>query len=827
MVCKNEQAVYEKKNLLVGWVTGDPTNILKNAKRLNTSTPYSEYIADISGMIKSKFVRGCGPDNRSLERERIIVRYVVYMHLQMMDRSDNKKSPLISHRNMATPVEASTQARREDSTIRGPAAYVIRQLKSATSFFDSSDRVRVGATNQKDSIHQKDSIIQTIRAPFESSNETDWSRIDWTKLRVANLDELRNIHHRLLLRLPFCEIHLYHHPMEIYMAWGLHEIPHVYENHGLCTSLPSVYNPSILPSSTYTMSDIAPVQRFPNTLMVVRPGSYIYDESFQPTTFKLPIDKLIMFMWRNGHSDSTRSMGWRIDIGNGGQAFEQNNGAFRPKTICGTLPFESDQDGEIVRVILGKLVDGISKSMKLMSREMEQPLVLNERRYNGYAQHLQEYFYAEEMFVEHITIQMLDLSAGHSGVEHKDVSNDRRASYNSTAVKVMNFLGPSGNVISLKIICSFRKRIGDFYSVAYSKIEKLLVNISTMLEEVNVSYRRLWGHHRGCIMNDSIPTWDNVDPLFLNERSPWEIKHVTPGITQRSFQTLTGIGRNLWLSSAWTQINRLSSSYDERGMIQMLMVTAWQNTFQRFWEVCIRMDRSAAHYPLFEYYRVARELFYQPGKEKGQEMMGGDDPRFVPIGFDFKSVFLIDGKYNTGVVDRIVDYILGLCDSINALRGKNISLPTFLELVETTAHQIRGDAKCELGSFRLMILLQGCVYLGIRLEIGTHLRDIFFPVRGSGSWNHLLEVGIEELHIDSVCREIQLELSTHSRRIYMDEVEVVLCESKHGRLLQKHDTFIFGQDLFQMNKDGVVLIKKFGENTWKTYVPQYKHYPKD
>ena len=816
MVCKNEQTIMEKRTTLANWVRSDPGNILVQAKKMNSSTPYLEYIADLNRVIKSKFQRGCNPEKRTLERERIIVRYVVYMNLEMMGKS-NKGCPLTTHRNMETLVEASTRSRNEDSVDRGPVTSVKQQLQHAHSFFDANDRIRIGVTHKP--------IENTPRLTVESLDgvKADWSTgLDWTQLRVATLQEVRMIHHRLLIRLPFCELHLYHYPMEIYMAWRLHETYHVYENHGLHSTRPSgqaLPHASTGVSSTYTVSDNGPIERFPDTLMVVRPGSYIYDDSFPPSSFKLPIAKLIMFLWRNGKSDATRSSGWRLDFGNAGQASESIAGQFQPKLLCGTGTFDSDPDGPLIRSTIGVIVDGLCKGMKQMSREMGQPLVLNERRYQGYAQHLQDYLFAKELFIEHVTLQMLDLSAGDSGVEHLDASNDPRVSYNSTVAKVMHFIGPSGNLISLKVLCSFRKRIGDYYSLSYAKIEKVLIHIHTMLEEVNMAYQRLGNHHRGCMLVDRPATWDNINPLFLNERSPWKTKQITPSIRQRSIQILTGVGRNLWLSAAWTQIHRLGNSYDERGVVQLLMVTAWQNSFQRFWEVCCRMEQyqSESFYPIYEYYRVARELFYEPGKEKGQEMYGGEDPRFGPIGFDFKDVFGTVEHQKRDVVDRIVDIILDMCDVINGFTDHRIDHTRVLGLVESTAQKIRIEGRCELGPFRLMIVLQSCAYLGVRLRRRANMRDIFFPVKGSGSWSHLSDAGVPDANIESACLEIQRELSTTKRFVWMEEVEAVLCESKPGRLLQKYDTFIFGQNLFQMDDDGIVWIKHFGDKNWNMF----------
>ena len=56
----------------------------------------------------------------------------------------------------------------------------------------------------------------------------------------------------------------------------------------------------------------------------------------------------------------------------------------------------------------------------------------------------------------------------------------------------------------------------------------------------------------------------------------------------------------------------------------------------------------------------------------------------------------------------------------------------------------------------------------------------------------------------------------------MDEVEVILCESKDGRLLQKFDTFVMGQLLWRIDDFGSVWIKLHNEKLWKRYTARHK-----
>jgi hypothetical protein len=272
---------------------------------------------------------------------------------------------------------------------------------------------------------------------------------------------------------------------------------------------------------------------------------------------------------------------------------------------------------------------------------------------------------------------------------------------------------------------------------------------------------------------------------------------------------------------ALSAINLIAENYDERGMVQLLVIMSWQNSFSHYWEVCRRMCTTESQYPIFEYQQTAFGLFHVEGKDKGQEMIGGNDPRFGPPGFNFVEVFgTKTASPNYEAVDKVVDIVLLLCDSINLELSPDhavVTRETMMGLVEDASQRINSVAKCELGPFRLMILLQGCAHLGVRLQIGKHLREMFFPVKGAGSWTHITDHGVVDADVQVVCREIQSELSTTKRKVQMDEVEPVLCESKEGRLLRKYDTFVKGQSLFRLDEIGSSWLKLYGEYRWRRY----------
>ena len=147
MVCKDEQTIREKKHQLLHWVTEDPSSILQKAHQENTALPLSEYLEDMHNCISSTFKRSITKHgNMCIFRERIILRYVVYMQLQLMDR--HKVTPqksLIGYRNPDTPVEQSIVQRQKKEKPQ-PSASVVEKLDTATPFFTRVDLARIRAT---------------------------------------------------------------------------------------------------------------------------------------------------------------------------------------------------------------------------------------------------------------------------------------------------------------------------------------------------------------------------------------------------------------------------------------------------------------------------------------------------------------------------------------------------------------------------------------------------------------------------------------------------------------------------------------------------------
>lgn len=80
-----------------------------------------------------------------------------------------------------------------------------------------------------------------------------------------------------------------------------------------------------------------------------------------------------------------------------------------------------------------------------------------------------------------------------------------------------------------------------------------------------------------------------------------------------------------------------------------------------------------------------------------------------------------------------------------------------------------------------------------------------------------MDVELESNHIDLIMSQLAEEMKIPYLRCTRT-VETLLCESFENRSLKKKDTFCKGQHLFQLAKNGVILVKNYG--------PKQAWYPK-
>jgi hypothetical protein len=849
IVCRDSATIHEKKDMLRSWLS-DPEKILQYARDANSGLPLSDYLDDLWKSLSQKFRKSSLEHRyRSLEREHVILRVVIHSNLIQMDAVKNtcshSKRALVGLRKLDSLVEteiASNKKQKCEET--GLPENIIEILAAAPSFLTTSPHVDFDVVGPDDNIagdkmvgafvHDnrmlepvvdgcaiKDSTTGMKDASFDTPYD---SLKRWLSLRVATPAEMRSVEARLKIEAPDYDIHLKHAPVELYVAWGLDSLYHIFEvlPQGSCTG--KILRP------TLQVPDVGPLHTCKPHIAVARPGCSIYDESFPPLFFHIDLKKLVNFIFTHGTTDASRSIpttldlppvGSRVDFGNAGQAMEADVDEFRPMTLCGTGIFDKCDNGILIRAMLGRILDSMAKAVKRILEAQGRLGVHNLRRYTEFAEHLKKLLFATSTTNEWVSLQLLNLSHHQGGVRHKDKYSDGRQGYDHTSCKCIHFIDALENLWSLKIIAGFRKRIGDYMSGSLSKIMSLKSRIQSHIYQIDSKYTALMGLYLGAHIPAVSPSWKDTSHFWLDDGMPFEKYDLGHGITQEYFLIVTGSQRSFWLSACLSGIYKLSPYLTERGMVQLAVMAAWQNSFHYYHEVCERLfvgleeENSTfavnRDYPIFSYHDVCIRLFGR--KKGGTEIIGGPHPRYSPMGKDFEKLFGRDEDK----MDRFVDVLLRLMDAINerAAAGGDMAREWFGPVLKASNEAINEIAVCDLNEFRLQVFLQVCFHLRVRLNAGKHLRTLLYPVPKAASHDSVIEFGFKHDQVDDVCSMLRTELSTPDRDVEVDEIETSLCEGQVKRLLTKFDVFIKGQSLIWIDKHGVSWVKRYGEYVWK------------
>ena len=117
--------------------------------------------------------------------------------------------------------------------------------------------------------------------------------------------------------------------------------------------------------------------------------------------------------------------------------------------------------------------------------------------------------------------------------------------------------------------------------------------------------------------------------------------------------------------------------------------------------------------------------------------------------------------------------------------------------------------------FRLTIFVQIAVLSGLARG-GSNVLSKAYPVKGRGSYNHLVETGIKEEDIENALHQLAMELGIDRER--GDFPECICCESRVDRQ-HVRDVLFKGMDLFHLmwchnDKKYRPFVKRYGTDYW-------------
>ena len=893
MFCPTYDSVTtQNRKTLLSWMYGDPSQIRTRAQQATKMYQMDVYKRSLLKAIHDTFKKShMDPDHREDRKNFLIVRWASFVLMEEMNtqRDKNKTektySPLTSFRNIGrhgnqkrdiviTRPQCVKQhyvepffSEADFSMIYGPTSRIPQSPSSVTPCstatqptLESPNPCIPSASSNE---HLSGEVMDLLSRKPSVREPTIAEQPFLNNVKIATMVDVGSVHHRFVVELKDLDIHLFHQPVEVYHTFGLHDIDHVYENNG---TIPFSSSPCDDTRVTVTISRNLPhfVSRSLPQLAVIRPQSETFKSCFNfSEAFVTPSSKIFNFMIRNGKPDSNRSDGYRIDFGCGGQGKEKlKDGTFRPDELYGLKKITDATFGVSFLDFIGKVGEGCCRASDSICQQLGLPYHRNEKRYTTYADQLRDKLFAKFFYFEHVTIQLLNLTRLQKGKRHKDRLNDSRSSYNRVVVwvstdnscllqtckqyitlthdlsfftQVSIWIDEHGEIWALKVIFTFRKCIGDYFTTKYSNVDKVLANVNAFKESVNLSYASLYDSYRGgCFPDAEPPTFDNPERLCIDSNCPWTTKVIPTNlgpINQRYFQLLTGPCRGYWLSLGLTSIHCMMDRLSMDGCIELLICLAWQNSLEHFHIICSKMDithcnRNGAI--IYEYQHQAKRHFqdlkaaknvgYQ---QKSQYMYGGPDARFSSASIDFEDLFGTKEDPKIDLWRNVVNVIGTLLFQINQVVTDE-AIPITPELVHDTilnqcTTKLKSIAPCQLGPFRLMLLVQSAAHLGIGIRSHQRLPEIFIPIKGFGSYNHLRRCGISEKDCFPCALEISREINKP-----MIGTEAALCESI-DRDCRKVDTFFYGQSIFDMLRNGTSNYRPFEGKDW-LQVP-YKKLP--
>lgn len=890
MYCRDSGTIEDNKAVLRSWMTKTPADILTLARKARPSTAVVEGYGDLLWQCLKKHFpdrRSIDHNNRSMDRERVVTQVLVYTSLKDMDEKPKGGNVGLSLREVLLKgsrkrkVLASCSGDNgggddvgsiTTSTSAAPAAavipaHVLEELAALPSLLTPRPEHTITHPEQEMSDaseqEEEDEGSTNNNPPDNPTNCCDSLAIPydsvcrWNKqIYLATPHEMRGVTARLVMECPDFDIRLYHSPVELYVAWQLHEIVHQFE------VKPNEDKETTLLRPTIIIPDVGDLPMVKPYLVVARRGGTVFENYFPPELFQIDIAALVRFIFKHGKSDPRRSttttgrgsrtttgahqlsvpvLGSRFDFGCAGQASEPGLEYFRPKTLCKTEPFDVDKrKGETVLAILGRIVDAMCDcTHHLCDKHFGRSYTINRRRFMEFASKLRDLMYGKKADVEWITLQLLNLSHFQGGNLHLDVLNDPREGYNRTMCFCLHFIDGVGDLWSLKVITGYRKTIGDWMGGAFGKVMQLKSSIILHTIRINDGYKDILGRYGGGYIPSKPPSWEDTSSFWLDDYMPYEVRYFslssdgTDRIELQYFRMVTGTTLSYWLSPALTGAYLLAPYVPTvRGMVQLAVMAVCQESFEHYYLVTREMVKNMQKmhqfdkYPMLTYIDMCERMFItgRRGVSSGTEFIGvgSAPPRYEPVKIDFKHVFESGAQ-----VDLLVDELLMLIELVNAIEDDAVDRSTMEPKLISTSNRIRDTLPgCELDPFRLLLFLQFCVHLNVGLTLRTSVRNLLFPIVGETSHRVIVDtIGFADSRVDEICSLLRSEMSTPSRPVFMDEIEPLLCETKSHRRWEGYDIFIKGQYLFRLDEQGVPLVKVYGDQEMWSRVTSLREDP--
>ena len=185
------------------------------------------------------------------------------------------------------------------------------------------------------------------------------------------------------------------------------------------------------------------------------------------------------------------------------------------------------------------------------------------------------------------------------------------------------------------------------------------------------------------------------------------------------------------------------------------------------------------------------------------------------------------GEKLNGIVSHLHEWITFVDSKSTKVAAREIPMEEISGIMDQILKKMKNTSgtQWDFDKFRLSLFTTFASGIGL-VKPGVHLHQMIYPLPNMGSLNHLAKPGGENVSAQCLRKagdklfknppkmEFAMEwLSNEMKwaRYRRDRVEAHLCESRQQ--LDTQDNFIFGQDIFNLDKRGCPVTKKFGSQT--------------
>jgi hypothetical protein len=627
------------------------------------------------------------------------------------------------------------------------------------------------------------------------------------------------------------DTHMHMSPQEFYFISSLGDLEHglQYEDPGMSVG-----------DHTIPRLEIGPrVSMISDSFTVLRQDEQLYSKNFGSLVLRLP--QVIRFVIEYGVGDQSRDgeqacsfeFGTRLDFGNAGQSgHPDSSGRHKPDQLVGFGILENltGTGSTNFSEMIGRICDSMQSAMDDIHTHLGLPLSFDDHNRNQeYAAHIRQALGASKTRMEWITIQVKCISRKDTTSFHKDKFNCSWHGYEKTAALCATVKDCLGDIWSVKFIGNSRAKVGCYLD-DFLGMNRVLHHIRAHVGNVNQEYAEQMKRYKGSYSSDHRVTFSNFSSFWLDDKCAYTMVNIGKGVCLDMLILPTVAVRDYWLSAVVTQIRLWKATLEEDGAgaveakeitdltFDLIIAAMYQNSPSRFYHIVSLMvakrgfgvnfrstTDGAGISATYAYYMAAQEAF--------ESFVGGPYPRFNPTGIHIEEVFF-DGEGMRQGNACFVGFrktLLALIDWFNEIPEASFTQELMREKVKEAVKAIQDLGRCEVGEFRILILLQICALSGTLLKASPKLLNFIYPVEGKGAYNHLATEHVSLEIFDEVSDRVVKEFDLG--KYGLNALEAVLCETMPNKS-NNIDGFIKGQNLYMLQEGGVPKTKPYGTVAW-------------